>query len=107
MDDMEKAIQACQTAVDEATFISDAAARVIAAMYHDGGTSLTSALASTGYIPIHRDEQALLIKNVLSNMLDDSTMDEVLVITSLIQYILNRIQKQDFGTVPGWSNLWL
>lgn len=107
MDDMDKALDACQTALEGATLIDHPAARVIAALYNDGGSSATAVLASTGYVPQDRDEQVMLIKNVLSNMTDDSTMNEVFVITSLVQYILRRIQDDFTGVVPGWSNLWL
>jgi hypothetical protein len=91
----------------EATFIGHPAARVIASMYHEGQTSPTYELASTGYVPPEPSNWTYLVRRVLVNINDESTGDEITVITSLVQYILSRVQNQIFGTIPNWSSFWL
>ena len=107
MSDMDKALIACEDAQLGATFIDHSAARVIAAMYHEGQASSTYAFSSTGFISAKEDEWTYLIRRYLASIDDDASDEEIMVITNLVQYILKRVQDKLFGSIPGWSDLWL
>lgn len=80
--------------------ISDACARVIAAMYHGGQSSVGYAFVSTGAIPETADD----LWHDLWPTSPVSGSDEFMMLGALGSYAINR---SDRGPVEGWSRLWL
>ncbi len=89
--------------------ISDAAARVIASMYHGGQASLGYAFASTGRIDLTVDYPGSAIyADLFSGDSDYSrlTTDARLLADMLGTYLQARVRARR-AEVPGWSGLWL
>lgn len=100
MGDMEKIVAECRAkrGVQE---ISDACARVIAALYHDGQWSLSYSFASTGAITDHPER---VWREMFGTLYSGASADEKLVMDMMGTY-LARAGKR--GPVRGWSGLWL
>lgn len=100
MGDYEKAMWHAKDAQSRDEEISDACARVIASMYHGGQSSIGYAFASTGVLP---EDSGDLCRGLFGPY-DGLSADERLLFDMLGTYAVNR---EDRGTVQGWSRLWL
>jgi len=106
MGDMEKAVAACRRAQADGVEISDACARVIASMFHNGGDSLTASLASTGEI-CHGTSVGGLCRELFSDATYSSLPpDERLLYDMMGKYLFARLYRGE-RTVEGWPHLWL
>lgn len=99
MGDMEKAVAECHDAHGKRE-ISDAAARVIASMYHEGQASVSYSFVSTGAIP---DDTSRLWREMFPDYSACST-DERLLADMMGTYLISNAGR---GRVDGWANLWL
>jgi hypothetical protein len=99
MGDLDKAVRAAREAQSNGAEISDAAARVIASMYHNGQASASYSFVSTGAISDPTDVYRECITDYAA-----LSADERLLADMLGTYLANRA---DRSAVPGWSGLWL
>lgn len=106
MGDMEKALAECYKAQGEGREITDACARVIASMYHNGQASRGYSFASTGYIGDSAYGSSPLWRELFPNY-KDLPKDEALLADMLGTYLLARLCRGEMGKVEGWSQLWL
>ncbi|WP_433474950.1 hypothetical protein ACQPZP_40785 [Spirillospora sp. CA-142024] len=100
MGDMEKVVAECRAkrGVQE---ISDACARVIASLYHDGQWSLAYSFASTGAITDHPEQ---VWREMFGALYSGASRDEKLVMDMMGTYLTRAGRR---GPVRGWSGLWL
>ncbi|MGP4030245.1 hypothetical protein [Actinomadura sp. 3N407] len=100
MGDMEKVVAECRAkhGVQE---ISDACARVIASLYHEGQRSLSYSLASTGAITDHPEQ---VWREMFGTLYSGASADEKLVMDMMGTYLTRAGQRRP---VCGWSGLWL
>lgn len=102
-DDMSKALVHCRERQEAGEEISDAGARVIAAMYHNGGTSVGAQFASTGAIT---DEPTSVWRDLFDcprGFYSAMGRDQLLA-DMLGTYLVCAGTR---GPVDGWSGLWL
>ncbi len=108
MSDMEKVIAECR-AKHGREEISDACARVIASLYHDGQWSRAYALSSTGAITddpsaVWREMFGTKMPATGRTMYESATADEKIMMDMMGTYLIRAGER---GPVPGWSDLWL
>ncbi|URN01221.1 hypothetical protein LUW76_46860 [Actinomadura madurae] len=97
---MEKVVAECR-AKHGGQKISDACARVIASLYHDGQWSLAYSLASTGAIT---DHPMRVWREMFGTLYSGASDDEKLVMDRMRSYLTRAGRR---GPVRGWSCLWL
>jgi hypothetical protein len=102
MGDFQKAVQHCRDRLCQGQEISDACARVIASLYHEGQWSSSYALASSGAITVEPDQ---LWRELFGDFKLEP--DELLMAEMLRAYIDRRWRSGQRDPVPGWSMFWL
>lgn len=106
MGDMESALKECYRAQNEGREISDACARVIASMYHEGQASRSYSFASTGYIGDSAYGTSPLWREMFPNY-TSMPKEEAFLADMMGTYLLARLRRDEMGKVEGWSDLWL
>jgi hypothetical protein len=99
-DDLDLARAECARAAAEGRKISDACARVIASLYHEGGTSPSASFAAAGVIPA---DPACLWQDLFGAVYGRMGPDKALA-DMFRAYLADAGQR---GPVSGWSRLWL